>query len=171
MPQKKKTERAEDVEDDELVEDDDVEDGKVISSKLVGGFVRMWPRAIFTNSAEPTGQRGKAPMIARTIDELNDPGVYILYRDDRPYYVGQASNLRKRLRSHANSVGSLRGYFWNYFSAFVVKDKNQMDEVEAILIAAMPSVITNGAKPKLHRVPMSPTMRNLMREQRKKGEY
>jgi predicted GIY-YIG superfamily endonuclease len=174
MPAKKNSKKnvqVDEVEDDELVEDDDSEDGKVIKPKLVGGFLRMWPREIFTTPAESTGQRGKTPMIARTISQLNEPGVYILYRDDKPHYVGQATNLRKRLRSHANSVGSLRGYFWNYFSVFVVRDQSQMDEVEAILIAAMPSVITNGAKPNLPRVPMNAATRTLIRERRKKGDF
>ena len=160
-------EETDDVQDD----DDDVEEGKPITPKLVGQFIRMWPRAIFTTLADASGQPGKTPTIAKTIPELNKSGVYILYRDDEPYYVGQAQNLRSRLREHANNVGSLRGYFWNYFSVFLVEDPSHIDEVEAILIAAMPSVITNGAKPKLPRKRMETATRNLMRERWKHGDY
>jgi hypothetical protein len=165
---------AEDVEeiDDEQVDDDDLEEGKQITPKLVGNFIRMWPRAIFNTPVEASGQRGKRRLIARDIKELDQPGVYILYRDDVPYYVGQAKvKLRSRLRAHANSVGSLRSYFWNYFSAFLVKDPSHIEEVEAILIAAMPSVITNGAKPKLPRIKMDAPTRKVMRELRANGHY
>ena len=105
--------------DDEPIEDD--EEGSQITPKLVRKFIRMWPRAIFTTPPELKGGRGKRPSIARTIQALDLPGVYILYRDDVPFYVGQTKGkLRSRLRAHANGVGSLRGYFWNYFSAFLV---------------------------------------------------
>jgi hypothetical protein len=38
-------------------------------------------------------------------------------------------------------------YFWNFFSAFVVLDRAKRDEVEGILISAMPTA--NSARPKL----------------------
>lgn len=157
--------------EDEQLDDDDSEEGSQITSKLVEHFIRMWPRAIFNTPAEGNGQPGKTATVARTIKKLDQAGVYILYRDDEPYYVGQAKNLRRRLRAHANTVGSLRGYFWNYFSAFLVKDPSHIDEVEAILIAGMPSVITNGAKPKIPRLPMNPATRKIMRDLRKNGHY
>jgi hypothetical protein len=158
--------------DDEPIEDDELEEGSQITPKLVGKFIRMWPRAIFTTPSESKGERGKRPSIARTIQALDLPGVYILYRDDVPFYVGQTKGkLRSRLRSHANGVGSLRGYFWNYFSAFLVKDPSHIDEVEAILIAAMPSVITNGAKPKLPREKMGVPTQRVIRELRRTGHY
>jgi hypothetical protein len=110
---------------------------------------------------EAAGLRGKPPAIGMTIDELEKPGVYILYRGDVPFYVGQAKGkLRDRLRAHANSVGGLRTYFWNYFSAFIVENPSHIDEVEAILISAMPSIISNSSKPKLQRVRMGPQPRS-----------
>jgi hypothetical protein len=107
-----------------------------------------------------------------TINELERPGVYILYKDDQPFYVGQAKGkLRSRLRAHANSVGGLRTYSWNYFSAFIVENLSYIDEVEAILISAMPSIISNSSKPKLTKVKMGPSTKKLMRELRGKGLY
>jgi predicted GIY-YIG superfamily endonuclease len=157
--------------DDEPIEDDELEEGSQITPKLVGKFIRMWPRAIFTTPSDLKGERGKRPSIARTIQALEQSGVYILYRDDVPFYVGQTKGkLRSRLRAHANGVGS-RGYFWNYFSAFLVKNPSHIDEVEAILIAAMPSVITNGAKPKLPREKMGMPTRKVIRELRRNGLY
>jgi hypothetical protein len=102
---------------------------------------------------------------------LKKPGVYILYRDDVPFYVGQAKKLRSRLRAHARGVVSSKTYFWNYFSAFVVENPNHINEVEAILISAMPSVITNSSKPKLKMEPIGEPTRSLMRDLREKGHY
>jgi hypothetical protein len=107
--------------------------------------------------------------IAGNIPELRKPGVYILYRDDVPFYVGKAEGeLFSRLWAHANGVSSTRSYFWNYFSAFIVKNRRNIAEVEAILISAMPSVITNAARPKLQKVRKGKSTIKLMREMRKK---
>jgi predicted GIY-YIG superfamily endonuclease len=167
--------------DHEPVEDDD--EGSQIRPNLVGTFIRMWPRAIFTtrldSKGEPIfttrldskGEGGKRPLLARTIPALKRPGVYILYRDDVPFYVGQTKGeLFSRLWAHANGVGS-RGYFWNYFSAFLVENTTHIDEVEAILISAMPSVITNGAKPKLPKEKMGMATRKVIRDLRERGLY
>jgi hypothetical protein len=147
---------------------DPEEEGPILSGQLVKKFIRMWPRSIFST---PVGD-GRRGMIASTIPELKMPGVYILYRDDVPFYVGQAKGkLRSRLRGHANNVGPLRSYFWNYFSAFVVENPGHIAEVEAILISAMPSVITNSSTPKFVRAKMEEPLRKLVRRQREQGLY
>jgi hypothetical protein len=158
--------------DDDLadVDAEDPEDGKTLKpteALLVKNFIRMWPRAIFHTSVND-GRKGS---IAHWIPELAESGVYVLYRDDVPFYVGQAQKLRTRLRKHANSVMSSKTYFWNYFSAFIVKDKSHIKEVEAILISAMPSVVSNSSKPVLKKVPMDDPTKHLVRELRKNGQY
>jgi hypothetical protein len=67
------------------------------------------------------------------------PGVYVLYRDDVPYYVGQAIRLRGRMRNHACIPGTRYHNFWNLFSAFVIRDQRRRDEIEGIRIDAMPT--------------------------------
>lgn len=110
--------------------------------------------------------------IASKIKELRKPGVYILYRDDVPFYVGKTEGeLFGRLWKHAIGVAGSRSYFWNYFSAFIVKDSRHIAEVEAILISAMPSVITNSSKPKLQKVPTGKSIRKLTRILRKSRRY
>ena len=159
----------EDVLDEELddVDADDTDEGeKPIQTALVSNFIRMWPREIF-NTPEGDGRKGS---IASRIDELKKPGVYILYRDDVPFYIGQTKKkLRSRLRTHASGVVSLKSYFWNYFSAYIVEDPGNIDEVEAILISAMPSIIMNSATPNLKKVHTRESIRKLMRELRKRG--
>jgi hypothetical protein len=82
---------------------------------------------------------------------LNEPGVYVLYRDDTPYYVGKTGKpLIKRVGGHALKPNWRRYNFWNYFSAFTIKDERHRDEVEAILISAMPTA-ANSSKPKIDK--------------------
>src|SRR5579864_1277696 len=103
-------------------------------------FFRMWPRALFHM------KEGKA--VLKTT--LNKPGVYILYRDDEPYYISKTSKpLIKRLGTHALKPNARRYNFWNYFTAFEIIDPSHRDEVEAILIAAMPTA-ANSSRPKLN---------------------
>jgi hypothetical protein len=168
--------RKNDEEDDDLeLHDTDEDDEGPRSRKRVWAnvkFIRMWPRAIFTTPGPKQGKRGKPRSIAGSIPELEKPGVYVLYRDDQPYYVGQTKGkLRSRLRSHATNVGSVRGYFWNYFSAFVAENERQIDQIEAILIAAMPSVLSNGASPRLERHHMGKPTRDVLRKIRSTGRY
>lgn len=109
------------------------------------GYARMWPRGIF--------YRDRA--FIRSLEVLGNPGVYVLYRNDIPYYVGQAKKLRSRLWSHANRADTRYYNHWNFFSVFVEGDPKRRNEIEAILIAAMPTV--NSAKPRLkrHRLPLA----------------
>lgn len=91
--------------------------------------------------------------------------MYVLYRDDIPYYIGQAAKLRHRLWVHAGSPPARYGNFWNYFSAFVIHDPKMRDEVEGILIAAMPTA--NSAKPKLKRAKYPLVVSQMVRRMRK----
>src|ERR1700730_12984129 len=57
--------------------------------------------------------------------------------------------LIKRLSSHALKPNARRYNFWNYFSAFEIPNPSHRDEVEAILISAMPTA--NSSRPKFER--------------------
>jgi excinuclease UvrABC nuclease subunit len=103
----------------------------VAKSKIAERYVRMWPRDLFhiqTNDSQETLK-----------SKLKEPGIYILYRDSTPYYVGKADNLYRRLSEHSD-VDSMYGNFWNMFSVFVVPEPEFRNQLEAILIAAMPTV-------------------------------
>ncbi|HEV3275949.1 MAG TPA: GIY-YIG nuclease family protein [Terriglobia bacterium] len=122
-------------------------------NRLLEGYTGIWPR----ESLETPELLGEIKQ------NLGRPGVYVLYRDDVPYYVGQArGRLWKRLRSHAlRSVGQ-QYYFWNFFSAFVVPEAH-IDEAEAMLIAALPTAV-NRAKPKITRIILSREARNALKK-------
>lgn len=124
-------------------------------SGILGQYARMWPRDVFyrrldlarrSNVRTEKAHPGRpAPLLFRTIELLAKPGVYILYRGDVPYYVGQAKKLRSRLWRHACVPDGRYFNHWNFFSAFVTEDRDHRNQVESILIAAMPTA--NSMKP------------------------
>ena len=115
-------------------------------------FFRMWPRALFHMKAG-------TPILERHFGKV--AGVYVLYRDDVPHYIGKTgTTLLKRLRNHALKPNTRRYNFWNYFSAFTIDDSYHRDEVEAILISAMPTA--NSATPKIPKVRLKPDAAKLL---------
>jgi len=116
---------------------------------MVREYARMWPREVFYHLVPNVSGKGKQVHLSKGLELVNEPGVYVLYRDGIPYYVGQATKLRHRLWAHACSPAARYHNFWNHFSAFVIKSPHLRNQVEGILIAAMPTA--NGAKPRLKR--------------------
>lgn len=111
---------------------------------IVSQYARMWPRKVFD------AREGKR-ILLKEVPALQEPGVYILYRDDHPYYVGKTKRkLFGRLHDHANKSTDRYFNFWNYFSVFVVPDPKHVDEVEGILIASMTTA--NSAAPKMPQI-------------------
>jgi|ERR1700694_917939 len=81
---------------------------------------------------------------------LKTPGVYVLYRDDEPYYIGKTGQtIVRRLSQHALRPDARRYNFWDYFSAFPISNLKLRGYVEAVLISAMPTA--NSARPKFRR--------------------
>jgi hypothetical protein len=58
-------------------------------------------------------------------------GIYVLYRRDKLYYVGLASNLMGRLKSHLKDRH--HGY-WDRFSVYLTIDDEHMKELESLLL-------------------------------------
>lgn len=109
--------------------------------KLVTGYAHMWPREVF--DMKENGELLKEPR-----EQLKSPGVYVLYRNDQPHYIGKTGrSLWSRIYDHAKKPKDKLYHLWNFFSAFEVPNSSDRDEIEAILIAAMPTV--NSANPKI----------------------
>jgi hypothetical protein len=123
-------------------------------ANIVTRYAHMWPREVF-------GGRGDIKKELDELDFLEGPGVYILYRDDTPYYIGKAERLAQRLWDHAIITHDRYFHFWNFFSAFAVPDKKHRNELEGILIAVMPTA--NSARPKLQKEKMPRTVRDMLR--------
>jgi hypothetical protein len=136
---------------------------KAKASNAVSAYARMWPREIFDHIDEDG--KTKKSTLARSLEFLRQSGVYILYRDDVPYYVGQAVRLRGRLMDHAMNPTTRYYNFWNFFSAFVVLDPDKRNEVEGILISAMPTA--NSAQPRLTKERLPKEVINMVRKIRR----
>jgi len=62
-------------------------------------------------------------------------GVYALYRGDRLYYVGLASNLRGRLATHkSHKQSNKHGQGWDRFSVYLTIGDRHLRELEALLL-------------------------------------
>src|SRR5438105_13380147 len=58
-------------------------------------------------------------------------GVYALYRRNRLYYVGLASNLRSRLRHH---LKDRHGDSWDRFSVYLTIGDSHIKELESLIL-------------------------------------
>jgi hypothetical protein len=124
--------------------------------EIVKGYAKMWPRVVFDLK---TPDEAQAP--------LQVPGVYVLYRDEMPYYVGKtAKRLWRRIRSHAIRPRGRYYNFWNYFSAFVVPVEH-LDEIEGVLIASMPT--KNAVIKRIDRIHIPPAIAGKIRKGHVKG--
>jgi len=111
--------------------------------RVVTGYAQMWPREVF-HIVE------KNRLLKEVLDALEKPGVYVLYIDDVPHYIGKATRrLADRLFNHSKQPGDKYYNFWNFFSAFEVP-KPYIDQIEAVLIAAMPTA--NSASPRIRPI-------------------
>jgi hypothetical protein len=123
---------------------------------IVKAAAQMWPRWVFDFDGWPLVK-----------ERLRHPGVYVLFRDDQPYYVGRTEKkLFRRVQAHATNPRGRYFHFWNYFSAFVVPNAKHRDEVEGVLIAAMPTA--NSATPKIQRIRLPKNVTALMKKLRQK---
>jgi hypothetical protein len=140
--------------------------GTTIGVKYVQDYARRWPRSIFDCRIQGQGGKSRCLVDEPELELLKCSGVYILYRDDEPFYVGKTDgSLKKRLYDHAMRHGGPRTYFWNYFSVFVIDDPDFRTVVESLLIAAIPKA-ANSSNPRLKRTPMPAKVVGLLRQLR-----
>ncbi len=113
-------------------------------NNIIASVAQLWPREIFYI------KNGKK--YSDDVKELfsKKSGIYILYRDDKPYYIGQTENLFKRLKNHAININAKHYNFWNRFTAFEVRSEF-LNDIEAILIKSIP-LADNDKNPKIDRI-------------------
>ncbi len=58
-------------------------------------------------------------------------GVYSLYKKDKLYYVGLASNLKTRIRQHLKDKHKGN---WNYFSLYIIRKEGHIKEMESLVL-------------------------------------
>jgi hypothetical protein len=70
-------------------------------TQIVKEYARMLPREVFYHLTPNASGKGKNIHPVKGLELVNEPGVYVLYRDGIPYYVGKTNKLRYRLWAHA----------------------------------------------------------------------
>jgi hypothetical protein len=90
---------------------------------LIKHFGERWIRNAENIKAVPTHTNG-------------GQGVYILYDGSAPVYVGKG-NIQKRL-SRANNKNKRKGKNWDYFSWYILKEKDLIHDVEVLLLRILP---------------------------------
>lgn len=89
-------------------------------------------KSLFTDKLERVSRDifEKFPMeIAQLIGQKH--GVYALYDEDILYYVGKASDLKRRIKQHLKDKHLAQ---WTHFSLFLTNKDNFIGEIESILI-------------------------------------
>ena len=90
-------------------------------------------------------------------------GIYALYRGDRLYYVGLASNLRSRLKGH---LRDRHRNLWDRFSVYLTIGNQHMKELES-LVLRISKPIGNKVKGKFKR---SENLRRLFAKDIRRGQ-
>ena len=93
-------------------------------------------------------------------------GIYALYKNDRLYYVGLASNLRNRIKGHLNDRHQGK---WTHFSIYILRKTDYLRETEA-LVLRIADPTGNYQKGKLKRsINLRPELKRLLVEDVKKS--
>jgi hypothetical protein len=78
---------------------------------------------------------------------MGEQGLYALYRKNKLYYLGLASNLRNRINHHLKDRHSGK---WTHFSLYIIRHPDHIKELESLLLRiAYPA--GNNIKGKLNR--------------------
>lgn len=113
---------------------------------MIKSYIRMWPREVFGL------KDGNKPLKSIYRELEKKPGIYILYQNGQPYYVGQAKNLWKRIRRHAGSQNAKYYHHWTHFSAFFLSDTRHINELEGLVISAFGTSIANSSQRRMKRI-------------------
>jgi hypothetical protein len=113
---------------------------------MIAAYIQKWPRTVYNL------KDGNQPLESIREKLRQKPGIYILYQNSQPYYVGQARNLWVRIRKHATNQNAKHYQPWTHFSAFIVNDIQSIKELEGLIIAAFDTAVVNGAKPRMTKI-------------------
>ena len=106
----------------------------------------MWPREVYNI------KDGNKHLESVRQELRQKPGIYILYQNEKPYYVGQAKNLWNRIRNHATNQNAKHYHLWTHFSAFILSDTQHINELEGFVIAAFDTATANSSKMRMKRI-------------------
>ena len=102
-------------------------------------------KGLFTESLENISRnlfRDHIQIIKELIGDSS--GIYALYDDNELYYVGRASDLKRRVNQHLKDRHDAQ---WTHFSLFLIRKADYIGDIESLLIR-IAEPIGNRAKPR-----------------------
>lgn len=102
-------------------------------------------KGLITESLENISRnlfRDHSEIITELISDSS--GIYALYDENELYYVGRASDLKRRVYQHLKDRHDAQ---WTHFSLFLIKKVNFIGDLESLLIR-IAAPVGNRAKPK-----------------------
>jgi hypothetical protein len=89
-------------------------------------------RSIITGHLEKIGSN-VFDNYSSVITELikGNQGIYALYKNDRLYYVGLASNLKSRINAHNKDKHQNK---WTHFSLYIIRKEDHIKEIESLVL-------------------------------------
>jgi hypothetical protein len=99
---------------------------KTTKGALIKGMTRHLPSEILAS-----------PIFRSKLQELmrGYAGIYALYRDDKPYYIGLTTNLFGRVNGHLRDRHKGQ---WDHFVIFRIKKVNYLKDIETLITHLMP---------------------------------
>jgi hypothetical protein len=129
--------------------------------------VKRGTRSIVVGHLEKIGQKvvvGYRNVITELIKDHQ--GIYALYKNDRLYYVGLASNLRNRIKGHLSDRHQGK---WTHFSIYILRKTDHLRETEALLLR-IADPTGNYQKGKLKRsIDLRPELKRLLTDNIRKS--
>jgi len=105
----------------------------------------MLKRGLFTESLEYISKnlfRDHSSIITELIGDSS--GIYALYDENELYYVGRASDLKRRVNQHLRDRHDSQ---WTHFSLFLIRRSDIIGDIESLLIR-IAEPVGNRVKPR-----------------------
>jgi hypothetical protein len=102
-------------------------------------------KGIFKESLESISKKLFSEHAEIILELIGDSsGIYALYDDNELYYVGRASNLKRRINQHLKDRHDSQ---WTHFSLFLIKRDDYIGDIESLLIR-IAEPVGNRVRPK-----------------------
>lgn len=89
-------------------------------------------RAIIAGHLEKIGSRVFDDFSSVITDLIKgNQGIYALFKKDRLYYVGLASNLKGRIKAH---IRDRHHHKWTHFSLYIIRKEDHIREIESLVL-------------------------------------
>jgi hypothetical protein len=82
---------------------------------------------------------------------LANTGIYVLYEHSEVYYIGRATRLSTRLKTHLRPGGRYSEH-WTHANIYAIPIEANVAAIETVMISSIRS--WNAARPKIKKIPI-----------------